>query len=371
MEINARYLSVGAAVLAIIAAMFGFVFWLNNNGLGAQKLYRVRFQDSVSGLQVGAAVQFDGIRVGEVVGLQLDKDDPRAIIAAITVDSATPLRADTKVGLAFQGLTGTAAVSLSGGAPNSPPLSNQGEPPVLAADPAASQDLMQAARLTLQRVDGMLADNADGVKSTIENLKEVTGALSRNSGRVDSIMAGLEHLTGGGPADKPKPIFDLAAPRLAEAAPASKNQLTIAMPTAVIALQTQRMLARSPDGQISPLGDAQWSDSLPNLLQAKLVQSLDGAGLLAVAAAGEPVVTANYQLLLDLSDFALATGPDPVAHIEFSAKLVDKDGHIVATRLFHAAAPAKGTGAPQIAAAFDQAFAANAADLASWIAQAF
>src|SRR5271163_300159 len=124
METNARYMTVGIAVLAIVAAAFAFVYWLNNNvGLGARTLYRVRFENTVSGLQVGAAVQFNGIRVGEVASLQLDKDDPRAITAALTVDSATPVRADTKVGIAFQGLMGTAAVSLTGGASNSPPLS--------------------------------------------------------------------------------------------------------------------------------------------------------------------------------------------------------------------------------------------------------
>jgi phospholipid/cholesterol/gamma-HCH transport system substrate-binding protein len=219
METNARYMTVGIAVLAIVAAVFGFVYWLNNNvGLGARTLYRVRFENTVSGLQVGAAVQFNGIRVGEVASLQLDKDDPRAIIAAITVDSATPVRADTKVGIAFQGLMGTAAVSLTGGASNSPPLAvAQGETPVLTADPAASQDLTQAARQTLGRVDQMLADNSEGVKGTIDNLKNVSGALSRNSGRIDTIMAGLERLAGGGPAEKPKPIYDLAAPTPAAA----------------------------------------------------------------------------------------------------------------------------------------------------------
>src|SRR5271155_4561440 len=116
-------MTVGIAVLAIVASSFGFVYWLNNNvGLGARMLYRVRFEDTVSGLQVGAAVQFNGIRVGEVASLQLDREDPRGILATISVDSTTPMRADTKVGIAFQGLMGTAAVSLSGGAQNSPPL---------------------------------------------------------------------------------------------------------------------------------------------------------------------------------------------------------------------------------------------------------
>ena len=373
METNARYMTVGIAVLAIVAAVFGFVYWLNNNvGLGARTLYRVRFENTVSGLQVGAAVQFNGIRVGEVASLQLDKDDPRAIIAAITVDSATPVRADTKVGIAFQGLMGTAAVSLTGGASNSPPLAvAQGETPVLAADPAASQDLTQAARQTLRRVDQMLADNSEGVKSTIDNLKDVTGALSRNSGRIDTIMAGLERLAGGGPAEKPKPIYDLAAPTpVATVSPSSKSQLVIPMPTAVIALQTQRMLARSADGQISQVGDAQWSDSLPNLLQAKVAQTLSDAGLPVASAASDQQVAASDQLLIDLRDFAITNAPDPVANVEFSVKLVDPAGHIVATRLFRATAPAKGAEVAQIVAAFDVAFGIVATDLVTWTAQA-
>ena len=72
------------------------------------------------------------------------------------------------------------------------------------------------------RVDQMLADNSGGVKSTIDNLKNVTGAFSRNSGRIDTIMAGLERLAGGGPAEKPKPMYDLASPTPAAAvSPAS------------------------------------------------------------------------------------------------------------------------------------------------------
>ena len=48
------------------------------------------------------------MRVGEVTKLALDR--------------ATPVRADTKVALAFQGLTGLADVSLVGGAPDAAPV---------------------------------------------------------------------------------------------------------------------------------------------------------------------------------------------------------------------------------------------------------
>ncbi len=372
METRARYISVGLFVLAIIAAGFGFVYWLNNTGgLGARSIYRIRFEDSVSGLQVGAAVQFNGIRVGEVISLGLDNDDPGRVTATIAIDKNTPVHADTKVGVSFQGLMGTPAISLRGGTSSSPLLvASSTEKPILVANPGATQDLTQAARQTLQHIDKILQDNSESLKSTIDNIKTFSGALARNSDRVDAIMAGLEHLAGGGPAEKPKPIYDLMVPSTFSTSPAApKSQLVIAMPTAVVALQTQRMLARSPDGNISPLGDAQWSDALPNLIQAKIVQSFENAGFRVTAASAEQQLAANDQLLIDLRNFAVTMNPDPVANIEFSAKLVDQNGHIVTTKLFQATAPAQGTDASQIAAAFDQAFSKVVTDLVTWTSQ--
>ena len=64
---------------------------------------------------VGAAVLFNGIRVGEVTSLELVPDSPHDVHATIAVAERTPVRADTKVGLDFQGLTGVPVVALEGG----------------------------------------------------------------------------------------------------------------------------------------------------------------------------------------------------------------------------------------------------------------
>lgn len=372
METHARYIAVGAFVLAIIIAGFGFVYWLNNSGeLGAQSIYRVGFETPISGLQIGAAVEFNGIRVGEVTGLSFDKGDPRRVIATIAIDQNIPLRADTKVSVVFQGLMGSPAILLTGGSANSPLLaSNPAQPPFLAADPEATQDLTQAARQTLQHVDNVLQDNAASIKSTIDNLKTFSSALARNSDKVDAILAGLEHLTGGGPAEKPKPIYDLTVPATFPSQRTVPHaQLAVAMPTAIVALQTQRMLSRTPEGEISQLGDAQWGDALPNLIQAKIVEGFDNAGFLVAAAAPEQQLASNNELLIDIRDFAIALDPEPLADIEFSAKILDQNGHIIATKLFRATAPAKGTDAAQIAAAFDQAFGRILIDLVAWTSQ--
>ena len=98
MEIRAPYALIGLFVLAAIGAVFGFVYWLHSSaGLGARTVYQIRFENTVSGLLPGAAVLFNGIRVGEVTGLRLNPENPRQIVATIGVAADTPVRSDTHV----------------------------------------------------------------------------------------------------------------------------------------------------------------------------------------------------------------------------------------------------------------------------------
>jgi hypothetical protein len=112
METRANYIVTGAFTLAGIVGVFGFIFWFQNTAGGWERSsYRVVFAGSVSGLRTGSAVLFNGIRVGEVSRLGLDAHDPRKVVATISVERAMPVRADTKVALTYQGLTGLAEVA--------------------------------------------------------------------------------------------------------------------------------------------------------------------------------------------------------------------------------------------------------------------
>jgi len=190
METRAPFVVVGAFVLAAIAAVFGFVYWLHNaGGLGPRASYHVQFEGSVPGLLVGAAVLFNGIRVGEVSELGLAPGKPRGVNATISVASTTPVRADTKVGLEFQGLTGVAAVSLKGVSATTPLIEREeGEPPTLKADPSASQDMMQAAREVLNKAEEVITVNQEALHQAITDIASFSASLARNTDNVDSIM---------------------------------------------------------------------------------------------------------------------------------------------------------------------------------------
>src|SRR5581483_5338768 len=56
METRAPYTLIGLFVLVVAAAVFGFVYWLHNvGGLSERTAYRVQFENSVSGMLIGAA----------------------------------------------------------------------------------------------------------------------------------------------------------------------------------------------------------------------------------------------------------------------------------------------------------------------------
>jgi phospholipid/cholesterol/gamma-HCH transport system substrate-binding protein len=370
MEIRAPYALLGVFVLAVIGAVFGFVYWLHNTaGLGERAVYRVRYENTVSGLLKGAAVLFNGIRVGEVTELQLDPKNPKQVMVTIAVVAATPVRSDTQAGLEFQGLTGVPVVTLQGGSADPAAWTTKpGEPPMLVADPFAGQSMTQAARDALRRVDTVLAENSEPLRSTIANLQTFSAALARNSDRVDAIVAGVERLTGGGgPAAATPVIYDLTAPRVVSTSgKAPSGQLIVAEPSAPISLDTRKILVR-PAGKEDPsFTDAAWADNVPKLLQAKVIQSFENSGFLRTAAKSTEGFTADHQLLIDIRSFQVTTSPAPVGEVEFTAKILGDNGQIVDARIFRGTAPVKGTDAARAAAALNEAFGKAATELVLW-----
>ena len=370
MEIRARYVQMGAFTLAVIVAGFAFVYWLKNaGGLRERMIYLVQFESPVSGLLRGSAVLFNGIRVGEVTGLELSGERPRQVEATIAVDRDTPVRKDTSVGIDFQGLTGSPVVSLTGGTSTEPLPAAKGGPPMLIADPAASQSMSQSAREVLRRMDAVLAENSGPLRNMIGNLDTFSGALARNSDRLDGIVAGLERMTGGAAAKARANVYDLAVPRVsAGGKKASAAQLVIPDPTALAALDTDKIQSVSPSGVSAALPDASWSDTLAKLLQVKIIRAFEDAGVVGALTRPLEGVTGDFQLLLDVRKFQISLAEPPVAEVEFTAKVLDDKGHVVNTRIFLSSAPAKSANAAAAKAALDQAFGSAAVDLVDWAA---
>lgn len=366
MEVRARYTLIGLFALTVILAGFGFTYWLDaGSGLGKRVSYHIRFDGPVAGLLKGSAVLFNGVRVGEVTALSLDAAQPSDVVVEVAIDKSAPVRGDTTVGIDFQGLAGAPAIAMAGGTASLPLLS-EGAPAVrvLTAEKNAGESLTQAGRDVLRRLDSVVSENQAPLKNAIASIDKFFAALARNSGKVDGILAGLERLTGGGA----KPVirvYDLSAAHDFPALKAIPNtQLLLPEPTALANFETEKILVTGAGKQ--SLENAQWPDMLPRVVQARILQSFENAGYTSVLAGPPEGKQADVQLLLDIRRFQLADGAEPHANIEIAAKLLDKDGSIIATRTFSADAGAQSLEAQVAVKALNEAFSKATVELVVW-----
>ena len=192
MRARASNVIIGTLTLALIAgSLAAFLTYQKLAGIKQQVPFRVIFEGSASGLRKGGSVNFSGIRVGEVVSLKLDH--PRRVVALAMIDGNTPVKSDTQVGLEFQGLTGIAAISFTGGSDEAPPPRKGADGiPELTADPDGTLNTQEKIRAALRNVDKVIADNEAAVKDTLRNFESFTASLSGNGAKITSIIATAE-----------------------------------------------------------------------------------------------------------------------------------------------------------------------------------
>lgn len=367
MEVKARYLLIGLFTIAVIGLGFGFVYWLHSGGgLGQRAVYRIRYDGTVSGLIKGSAVLFNGIRVGEVSALSLDPKNPTQVMVDIAIQTEAPVRADTHVGIDFQGLTGAPIVTLAGGSAHLPLLSRtSGTIPVLHAEKNAGQGMTQAARDLLRNIDRVVNENATPLRNLIANADQFAAALARNSDRVDSLMSGLERLTGGGTKPLAK-VYDLSPARQFPAINRLPTaQLLVAEATTLSLFDTDKIVINGSGAEIKPVIDqAQWPDLLPKVIQARLIQSFENATYAGAIGRAPDGAKTEFQLSIDIRKFGVSA--EAGADVELAAKLFNSDGRMVGTRVFRSSSPITSLEAAAATAGLSKSFEHVAAEIVAW-----
>ncbi|BAQ77991.1 MlaD family protein [Pseudomonas sp. St29] len=201
METRAHHVLIGLFTVIVVASALLFGLWLAKSSVdSAFQDYEIVFNEAVSGLSKGSAVQYSGIKVGDVVNLRLDPKDPRRVLAQIRLGSETPIKEDTQAKLALTGITGTSIIQLSGGTPQSPPLKGKdGHLPTIIASPSPiarllnnSNDLMTGVNLLLHNANRMFSpDNVERVSSTLDNLQKTSASIAGQRDDLRQLMQQL------------------------------------------------------------------------------------------------------------------------------------------------------------------------------------
>ncbi|WP_338696554.1 MlaD family protein [Bradyrhizobium sp. 26S5] len=176
---RASNLLIGTLTLALIAgSLGGWLGYQRYAGIKRMVPFRVVFEGSASGLRRGASVNFAGVRIGEVVSIRLDR---RRVVAMTRIEGNAPIKKDTQVGLEFQGLTGIASISFTGGTDDAaaPPVGADGIPE-LTADAEGTMGIQEKLRVALRNVDRVITENEADIKDSLLGLENFTNSLSGN-----------------------------------------------------------------------------------------------------------------------------------------------------------------------------------------------
>jgi phospholipid/cholesterol/gamma-HCH transport system substrate-binding protein len=201
METRAHHILIGLFTVIIVIGGLLFGVWLAKAHSDQEwNYYDVVFNEAVTGLSRGSAVQYNGIRLGDVNQLRLDPNDPRRVLARIRVSGDTPLRKDTHAKLALTGVTGVAIIQLSGGSPGSPLLvGHDGEVPIINADTSQlakllsnSEDLITNINQAAAHASELLSpENVHRIERTLDHLDKTTGVIADEREDIRSLIKQL------------------------------------------------------------------------------------------------------------------------------------------------------------------------------------
>jgi len=147
-------------------------------------------------------------------------------------------------------------------------------------------------------------------------------------------LAGCTTL-GGLLAGPPPTTYDLTARAGVRHAATSDARLGIRLPNAIQLFDSERIVFRPESGLVAYYSGAQWSDRLPRLIEARMVEAFDSAGARTVSRVTDGL-TVDYQLLSEVRDFSVSkTGTGQKARVSIYVQIVsDKEGRTVTGRVF-------------------------------------
>lgn len=131
-------------------------------------------------------------------------------------------------------------------------------------------------------------------------------------------------------------VYDLqsSAPQAAQLSPsqqALRNGISLFEPTALQALDSDRVAVRQRDGSLAYLGGVQWADRLPRLVQARFIKAFEARGI--AAGRTSDAVTSSRLLSVDIRRFELAA-PQGEVMIELSLKLQSSPTSLQKAQIF-------------------------------------
>jgi len=199
METRAHHLLIGSFLLLFLLGILGFALWLAKTQLDREiARYNIFFTGSVAGLGQGGDVRFNGIKIGNVSQISIDREDTSKVRVTINVAADTPIRADSVASLELQGITGVSFVQINSGTKAAELLparysEDVSELPEIRSRNSSIAELFEAAPDLVNRAARIMSDqNIDNIGGIIGDIRQLTITLASRQETLTRAIDGFD-----------------------------------------------------------------------------------------------------------------------------------------------------------------------------------
>lgn len=182
-------------ILSTALVITVFVVLAGVRVMASTDVYQAKFDESVSGLEIGAQVKYNGVRVGRVSEIKINPGNLERVTVFLELEEGTPVKVDVRAVLVGMGITGLKFVELTGGT-NDAPLLEPGSTikaghSFMGTIEGRAKDIALKTELALNKVNLVLSEhNIARIQSILENIDGVTE-------KADTLVEDNEKIVGG------------------------------------------------------------------------------------------------------------------------------------------------------------------------------
>ncbi|HOD08752.1 MAG TPA: MlaD family protein [Myxococcota bacterium] len=167
-------------------------------------MYTIRFNESLAGLEKGASVKYNGIWVGRVEDLEINRTNVSEIVTTISLKAGTPVKKDTVAVVTSSGITGAKYIELSGGTSASDFLPPGSEIPsgesFMGKLTGKAEIIAEKVELLTNKLNELLsAPNREKLMTTVGNIDSLAvsarDTIEENRPAVKQVIVNLEEST--------------------------------------------------------------------------------------------------------------------------------------------------------------------------------
>lgn len=173
--------------------------------LEKRDIYYIGYRDvSLTGLQKGGVVKYQGLTVGHVSNISIDPNDIRRVIVEVSLDHGTPIKEDTYAEIAILGITGLKVIELRGGSNEAKPLKPGS---FIKPGKSVTEAITGKAEIIAEKTEAILnniaslttAENREKMLRLLDNssraIEELYDILRKNNRTLTTTLANTEKIT--------------------------------------------------------------------------------------------------------------------------------------------------------------------------------